>query len=254
MLPILIKIGPIPIYAYGLMLAVSFIVGIYLAGREAKRHGIEQKQIEDLGFWVLIAAVIGSRILYIAFHPAEFLNDPLSFVKIWEGGLMFFGGFLGAIGAGIIFLKRRRIPILKIGDIICPFIALGEFFTRIGCFLNGCCFGIKTSLPWGLKFPPFSAAGHLHAPIHPTQLYSSAFGLILFFFLKFRLKKKLVTGQVFSEFLIAYGSFRFLIDFIRYYENAANFWINQLIALAIVIVGVFIFFTLKRRVGDVKGA
>ena len=249
MLPVLIRIGPIPVYSYGLMLAISFILGIFLAQKWANRRGIDPKKIEDLGFWILIAAVIGSRVLYIIFHPNEFLPNPLSFVKIWEGGLMFFGGFVGAILAALIFLKKNRIPILKTGDMIVPLVGLGEFFTRIGCFLNGCCFGKSTSLPWGIKFPIQSAAGHLHRPLHPTQLYSSLFGFILFYYLMQRQKQKLKTGQVFSEFLITYGGFRFLIDFVRYYENAENLWVNQLIALSIILVGIVILIKVRIRTG-----
>ncbi|MEO0226181.1 MAG: prolipoprotein diacylglyceryl transferase, partial [candidate division WOR-3 bacterium] len=207
MFPILIRIGSIPIYSYGLMLAISFLLGIYLAQRWAKRVNIDPKKIEDLGFWILIAAVIGARALYIIFHPDEFLSDPLSFIKVWQGGLMFFGGFIGAVIASLIFLKKNRISILKTGDLIAPVVALGEFLTRIGCFLNGCCFGIPTNLPWGIKFPEHSVAGQLHTSIHPTQLYSSLFGLLLFIYLLRRQKRQLRTGQIFSEFLIAYAGF-----------------------------------------------
>jgi phosphatidylglycerol:prolipoprotein diacylglycerol transferase len=220
------------------MLAISFILGIYLAQRRAKRMGLPPKKIEDLGFWILIGAVIGARLLYIIFHAREFSSSPLSIIKIWEGGLMFFGGFLGAVVAALAFLKKNRMPILKTGDLAAPIIGLGEFFTRIGCFLNGCCFGEPTSLPWGIKFPYHCAAGQLRTHLHPTQLYSSIFGLLLFFYLGWRLKKRPRTGQVFGEFLIGYGAFRFLIDFVRYYENASNFWANQSIALAVVAAGV----------------
>lgn len=247
MAPILIRIGPIPIYSYGLMLAISFILGIYLAQRVAKRQGLPAKKIEDLGFWVLIGAVLGARLLYIVFHAREFSPSPLSIIKIWEGGLMFFGGFLGAVVAALAFLKKHRMPILKTGDLVAPIIGLGEFFTRIGCFLNGCCFGHPTDLPWGMKFPFRSAAGQLQAHLHPTQLYSSIFGLLLFFYLGWRLKKRPRTGQVFGEFLIGYGAFRFLVDFVRYYENAANFWVNQSIALGVITAGIIVLAGISKK-------
>lgn len=222
------------------MLAISFVLGIYLAGRDARRQNLDPKKIEDLGFWVLIAAVVGARLFYILFHHNEFGSSLLSFLKIWEGGLMFFGGFLGGALAAILFLIKNHLPILRIGDLIAPVIALGEFFTRIGCFLNGCCFGKPSNLPWAIQFPLHSAAGFLRSHIHPTQLYSSIFGLILFLYLRWRQKTVRRQGQVFSEFLIFYGGFRFLIDFLRYYENGANFWINQMIALGVVITGIIL--------------
>ncbi len=252
MAPILIKLGPLPIYSYGLMLALSFILGIFLAQRAAKKRGLDPKKIEDLGFWVLIAAVIGARLLYIMFHPDEFLSNPISFLKIWEGGLMFFGGFLGAVVAALLFLNKHHLPILKTGDVVAPMIALGESLTRIGCFLNGCCFGKPTGLPWGMKFPYRSAAGQLQVHLHPTQLYSSLFGLALAVFLTIRQRKKLKTGRVFGEFLVGYGGFRFSIDFVRYYENGGNFWINQAIALGVVIAGILVLAMVGKRAGNVQ--
>jgi len=235
--PILIQCGEIALPSYGVMLVISFIAAILYVRRAGKRFNVSPLIIENLAFYVMLGVIIGGRLLYVIFHWYKYENDLLGIIRIWEGGMMFFGGFIGALIAGIIYLRKEKTSVLKVADTIAPAIALGTFFTRIGCLLNGCCHGTRSILPWAIKFPPHCVAGSSlvgQYSLHPTQLYSSIFGLALFFFLNKRLYKPHKTGIVFSLYLIFSGAFRFGIDFIRYYENAANFWINQIIALAIV--------------------
>ena len=244
MRPILFRIGEIGLPAYGFMLVISFLVAIFLVKRFAKKFNVPASTIENLAFYVMVGVIIGGRILYVIFHWSQYENDLIGIFRIWEGGMMFFGGFLGGVCASLIYLKRERIPILLVADIIAPAIALGEFFTRIGCFLNGCCFGIPSILPWAVKFPEDCVAGGsplADFTLHPTQIYDSLFSLALFFFLTSRLYKSHKQGTIFALYLIFSGAFRFGIDFIRFYEDSANFWINQIMALGLVIVGLFIF-------------
>jgi phosphatidylglycerol:prolipoprotein diacylglycerol transferase len=242
--PILIEFGGIAIPSYGVMLVISFICAILYVRKAAKKFSISPIIIENLAFYLMVGVIVGGRILYVIFHWHQYENDLLGIIRIWEGGMMFFGGFIGAMIAGFIYLRKQKISVLKIADIIAPAIALGTFFTRIGCFLNGCCFGTPSSLPWAIKFPPHCVAGS--SPIgqyslHPTQLFSSLFGLALFFFLNRKLKRLHKTGEVFAFYLMFSGIFRFGIDFIRYYENPANFWINQVIAIVVAGVGFFLY-------------
>lgn len=244
MRPILIQIGELGIPAYGLMLAISFLFAILFVKKAARRFNVSPVIIENLAFYLMFGVVIGGRVLYVMFHWHQYENDILGIIRFWEGGMMFFGGFLGGLLAGVLYLKKEKVSISLISDIIAPAIALGQFFTRIGCFLNGCCFGKPSTVPWAVQFPDecvagASAVGEL--PLHPTQLYSSFFGLALFFFLWNRLSKAHKTGTVFALYLIFSGGFRFGVDFVRYYENSANFWINQVIALGLIIVGIAIY-------------
>ena len=244
MRPILIEFGGIALPSYGIMLAVSFISAIIYVRKAAKKFDISPIIIENLAFYLMVGVIIGGRLLYAIFHWQQYENDLLGIIRIWEGGMMFFGGFIGAIFAGFIYLRRQKLSVLKLADIIAPAIALGEFFTRIGCFLNGCCFGTPSTLPWAIKFPSHCVAGSspVHEfSLHPTQIFSSLFGLALFFFLHRKLRKTHTTGEVFAFYLIFSGLFRFGIDFIRYYENPANFWINQIIALAVALGGIVIY-------------
>ncbi len=247
MRPLLIKFDGFGIPSYGTMLVISFIVALFLVKREAKKYNIAPVIIENLAFWLMIGVIIGGRILYVLFHPSEF-SDVISIFEIWNGGMMFFGGFIGAFIAGAIYIKKQKISITLLSDIISPSIALGEFFTRIGCFLNGCCFGKATNLPWGVHFPrgSFAYNAGLDCPIHPTQLYSSLFGLLLFFFLQRMLRQKHYQGEIFAYFLIFYGGFRFGVDFVRYYEDTGNFLVNQVISIIIVIAGILLLVRAKK--------
>lgn len=245
MRPVLIEVGGIQIPSYGLMLAVSFLAALWYVKRKAPRFDISPLVVETLAFYVMVGVVIGGRLLYVAFHWAQYQNDLLGIIRIWEGGMMFFGGFLGGFLLGALYLRKQKISIPKISDLVAPSLGLGLFFTRIGCFLNGCCFGEPSQLPWAVRFPPDCVAGTSPVgtqALHPAQLYESIFGLALFFFLNNRLGKSLRNGVVFAQFLIFYGMFRFGIDLIRYYENSANYWINQVIALGLIIAGIMMVF------------
>lgn len=243
MRPVLIEFGGIEIPAYGVMLAVSFLAALWYVKRKAPGQGISPIVIENLAFYIMLGVIIGGRLLYAAFHWSQYRSDLLGIFRIWEGGMMFFGGFLGGFLLGALYLRKQNISVLKISDTVAPALGLGLFFTRIGCFLNGCCFGKPSLLPWAVRFPDECVAGVSSlsgSTLHPTQLYESIFGLALFFFLNNRLTKSFRQGTIFAQFLIFYGGFRFGIDFIRYYENNANFWINQIIAIGLVIAGAII--------------
>ena len=243
MFPTILQIGNIHIYSYGVMLFISFLCGIAIVEHRAKKFGVEPKKITDLALWVLLAVVVGSRLFYVAFHWDEFKNDLVGIIAFWRGGLaglMFYGGFLGGIIAGVMFVRANKMPVRKLMDAVAPAIVLGEGFTRIGCFLNGCCFGKPTGGPCGVAFPHNSPAGatFVGQSIHPTQLYSSAAGFLMFLFALWLEKRKPRPGVLSAVLLIVYSLFRFGIDFVRYYEDGANFWGNQVVSLALTAVGV----------------
>lgn len=256
MKPVLIRIFGLGIPSYGLMLVISFLVAIFLVRRAARKHKIPDAVVENLAFWIMLGVIIGGRALYVLFHLNEYY-DIFTIFEIWRGGMMFFGSFLGAVVAGILYVRTVKLPVLLLADLAAPAVALGEFFTRIGCFLNGCCFGLKCDLPWGIKFPPDSIAGS--SPVgafhlHPTQLYSSLFGLLLFIFLSLRSRRRYFRGELFGLYLALSGLYRFGIDFVRYYENAANLWVNQLISLVVIIFGVGLFAVSRKNKIEDKAA
>ncbi|MBE0432428.1 prolipoprotein diacylglyceryl transferase [candidate division WOR-3 bacterium] len=243
MRPVLIDLGGIEIPSYGLLLTLSFVVAFWYVRRKAPGFGISPVTIENLAFYVMIGVIIGGRVLYAAFHWHQYQNDILGIFRIWEGGMMFFGSFLGGFLLGALYISKQKLAILKMSDLVAPALGLGLFLTRLGCFLNGCCFGEPSTVPWAVRFPAECVAGTSPVgalSLHPVQLYESIFGLALFFFLNKQVGRTSRQGAVFAQFLISYGVFRFGVDFIRYFENSANYWVNQLIALGLVVAGIII--------------
>jgi len=252
----LFQIGPLEIHAYGLTLALSFLIGIYLAMYRAKKNGIDPNKIVDLSVVIVISAILGSRFLYVIFHLDEFkgkwldtINPFQSSGQIGIAGLTLLGGFVAAVVFSILFMKIKKLPLLKISDIMIPSMGLGIFITRIGCFFNGCCYGLPTDASWGMVFPQESPAGFIFAnqAIHPTQLYSSLYGLVILGLLLFLERYKKFDGFLLYMFFILYGISRFTVDFYRYYEDSMvigglSISVNQGISIILIVLGVVLLF------------
>ena len=240
--PVLLDLGILKIYSYGFMLALSFLIGIVIAARRAGRRGTDPDIVYDLSIILVLGAVFGSRGLYILTHRDNF-SSILDLVAIWQGGATFYGGLILAVAGAIVFLRIKKISFFRLADIGAPSIAAGVFITRWGCFLSGCCFGNETSCPIGVVFPPGSPAGHYHAgvPIHPTQIYSSLYGLVIFVILILLDRKERFDGFLFSWLCILYGIARFIVDFFRFYEDSAivagGLSDNQMISILLVLFG-----------------
>lgn len=220
MFPILVKIpipglGALTITTYGVLVATAFVLGILLAARRAKNEGLDPNAIYDLAVWIIIAAIGGSRLLHVITQWDHYAARPLDIFKIWEGGLAFYGGFVLGIPAVIWFLKRRGLPVLKVGDILAPSVALGLAIGRLGCFSAGCDFGTQTDLPWAVTFTHPESLAKLGVPLHPTQLYESFGSLAIFGILLAYHPRKRFDGETFYLYMVLYGIFRFLIEFIR---------------------------------------
>jgi len=261
--PILFKIGRFEVHSYGLLLAISFLIGIFWSVKRGERKGINRNDIMDLSIMVVISSIVGARLLYVLTHLQEFkgrwidtFNPFQSSGEIGIAGLTMLGGVVLSIIAVTIFCRIRKVSILKLGDVMAPAIALGIAITRIGCFLNGCCFGKQCDLPWAMVFPLTSPAGSTlqGVAIHPTQLYSSLYGLIILVTILVLEKRVRFDGFFLSLFFMMYGTFRFLVDFVRYYEPSVKFsfigvWftINQLISFLMFLAGLAIFLILSGR-------
>jgi len=255
----LFDIGPLSIHTYGVALAVAFWLGIELSARLARERGMDPVKIVDLGIVILLSSVAGSRFLYVIQHLEDYRGDLLGMLRVWEGGLTFYGGLIAGVIFGIGFLKVKKVPVREAIDVVAPQIALGIAIARIGCFLNGCCFGIETDLPWACSFPADSQAGWVlpGVGLHPTQLYSSAANFGIFVFLRRFLRSRPRSGTVFAVFLVAYGLWRFVIDYLRYYEEgmyvtttgAGVTW-NQIVSVVIVVIGALLFPGFRRGSGE----
>ncbi len=255
MYPILFQVGSFKIYAYGFFLVLGFIAAMVLARLKIRTSntGISFENLIDLFFFTVLSALIGSRLLFALIHLDVYRRHPLQIFKIWEGGLVFFGGLILAIIVAFWYMKRHQLPIWKLADLLSPLIALGLFFARIGCFLAGCCYGQETSLPWGVVFKNPDSLARLNVPLHPTQLYEAASGLAIFFFLHWVEKRKAFDGQIFWLFLFLYSTTRFFIEFVRgdprgfFFGNLLS--TSQGVGILLAIFSIFMLFYMKKKVG-----
>ena len=226
MYPILLKIGPITIYSYGAMLSLAFLFGLLVILRLAKKEGVKGEIILDIAIWVIVGAIVGARLLYVILFWTEFKDSLIQVFMIQRGGLVFYGGFFAALLAIIWRAKKYKLSLWKAADLAAPGTALGYSIARIGCFLNGCCYGIETTVPWAVKFP------YLPGLRHPTQLYASATVFVIFLLLLYLWRRRRFEGQIFLQAVILYSIYRFLIEFIRVGPRAlANLTASQWISI-----------------------
>jgi phosphatidylglycerol:prolipoprotein diacylglycerol transferase len=254
---ILLKVGPFTIYSYGFMLMLAFLAGTLVATRLARRSGIPSETILDLTAYILLAAIVGSRLFYVALQWGYFRDHLAEIPKIWTGGLTFHGGLLGGILVGAWFCWRRRQPFLLLADILTPSVALGYALGRIGCFLNGCCYGAPTSLPWACQFHDPPVSGPLTPPSHPTQIYASLINLGIFAILWQIARRKRSDGQVFFSYLVLYSIYRFGIEFLRKGYTAdvlgAGLTQAQVVSLLIAALGIALLVWVRRTPAPSRG-
>ncbi|MDD3345206.1 MAG: prolipoprotein diacylglyceryl transferase [Candidatus Omnitrophica bacterium] len=245
MLPEICHIGNFTVYSYGLMLVLAFFVSVHFAGRQAARQGVEPAKIFDLCFYVFIAGIAGSRVLYVVNNFAYFAAHPLEIVMLQRGGMAIFGGIIFGFACAFIFIRKNKMGLLFTLDLLAPFVALGQSIGRIGCFLNGCCYGRPSE--FGLYFP---SAGQ---KLIPTQLYSSLLLFLIFLALRFLQTRKHPPGQVVFSYLFLYSVARFCIEFFR--NDSPRIFhgltIFQIFSLAMFLVSVVLlgrlFYSRKRR-------
>jgi len=249
--PILFRLGSLNIYAYGFFVAIGFILGFLLAARRGHQEGIPFERMVDLLFCTVLSAIIGSRLLYVLINLDYFRSHPFQIFRIWEGGLVFYGGLLLAVAVSMGYLKFYRLPVWKFADHFSPSIALGLFFGRIGCLFAGCCYGRETSLPWAITFTELNSLAPLHIRLHPTQIYEAIASLALFLFLSWKMKKKAFEGETFWLFLLLYSGIRFFIEFWR--GDSRDFLFSgvlstsQGVGIFLAIVALSMLFYLKRK-------
>jgi phosphatidylglycerol---prolipoprotein diacylglyceryl transferase len=265
MFPELFRIGNFPVHTYGVLLALAFIAALFVASRLAARDGLPRERVFDLGLWVLLGGLLGSKLLLILAEPAygASLWNLLSMDFLRSGGV-WYGGFLGGLAAGLFLVRRYRLSFWKAADAFAPAVAIGQCVGRLGCFAAGCCWGDSCDLPWAVSFPDEAA----HAtgvpagvPLHPTQLYESAAAFLIFLFLAWLHRRKRFDGQVITFYAVLYGATRFAIEFVRDdprgdiggLTTLTGLSTSQLISL-LVFVGGLVFLFLRRRRLDTNGA
>ena len=258
-----------PIHGYGLMIVIGFLLAASLANREARRRGLPDF-VFDMGFVMLFCGIMGGRLFYyIQFYQEQFSHRSfLAFFKIWEGGLVFYGGGIGGFLGALLYLRSKRFPMAECLDTTAPFVPIGMGFGRLGCLLNGCCYGKICSgdFIFGLSFPAESEVfkaqvrenlvpgdGLAPFPVYPVQLYEAAYDFLLFALLLWYSRSPAPRMTVFPLLFVLYGIGRFSLEFLR--GDNAGVFLNLTISQTISLVMVAVFFPLfiylwKKSLGE----
>ena len=250
--PILFSVFGKDIYSYGVMAALGFLVGIltwtWLARRELRPEGFAT----DLGFWLMASGIVGSRLAYVAANWSYYRDNPLEIVRIDQGGLIFYGGFLLACAALVIFARRHRVPVWHMADFAIPALAIGHALGRMGCFLNGCCYGRPAGDAFcGIAYPPICEPGKLFpgVPLYPVQLIESACLLVLWLVLVWAYPRRRKDGAMFALYLVLYPPIRFALEYLRGDERQS--WlaldVAQVTSIGLFLAGILLFAFLPRR-------
>ncbi|HEX6625444.1 MAG TPA: prolipoprotein diacylglyceryl transferase [Pyrinomonadaceae bacterium] len=263
MFPELFRIGSFPVNTYGVLMAVAFLVALFVASRLAERDGLKRERVFDMGLWMLLAGLIGSKLLLLL-AEAEYRADPSKLLSLdfLRSGGVWYGGFLGGLAAGVILMRRYGLPFWKTADAFAPGVAIGQSIGRLGCFAAGCCWGRECQLPWAVTFPERAneitgvpAGVHLH----PTQVYEALTMLVIFLLLVWLHRRKSFDGQVLLTYAALYGAARFVIEFFRDdprgdilgLTTLTGLSTSQLISLFVGLGGlVFLFIRRRRARGD----
>ncbi len=262
MFPKLIELGSFTLHSYGLLLATACLLSIALAARLLERDEIPRERAWDLGFIIILSAIIGAKLLMVIADLNYYFSQPSRFLSwgFWQAGGVFYGGLMGAVlGSYLYLLKHRQLPFWTAADGAAPAIALGQSIGRFGCFAAGCDYGTPVNLPWAVTFTSEYANRYVGVPInvalHPVQLYESTATLLLCGLLLWRYGRKRFAGQIFCLYLMIYPILRFGLEFFR--GDADRGFVldgllstSQFIGLLLFPTGVLLYFYLGRKSQD----
>ncbi len=235
------------------MIALAFLTGLWTATLRARREKIPGECIADITLWLMIGAIVGARIVYVAtYWKEQFADQPFPEIfAIWHGGLVYYGGLIGATIAGMIYIHWKKLPLWKTADVFAPSIALGSVFGRTGCLLNGCCYGRPTGLPWAISFPADNPLHPPTYPVHPTEIYDALLNLFLYFGLAWLFRHKKFDGQIFATYLLCYSVTRSFVEYFRGDYSNLHYHLGltpaQWISVPIFMAGLMLAVFLSRR-------
>jgi len=248
--PILFSIGPFTLHTYGLLVAGGFLLGIAWAVKLGKREGFDPQMVYDVSFWIILSGIVSSRLLYVIVEYKHYLQYPLDVFKLWQGGLVFYGGMIGAVGAIIVCARIYKFDIWRFADIAAPSAALGHTIGRLGCLFAGCCYGREAHVPWAVTFQDVHSIAPTGIPLHPTQLYDAANELIIFLILTaFRPYRKF-KGQVWWIWVGLYAFGRGVVEYFR--GDPRGMWLggafstSQILAAVGIVVAIVFYFNNRR--------
>jgi len=237
-------LGPFTLHTYGVLLAVAFLAGLFVAARQARREGLDSGRVTDMAVWVLIAGLLGAKLLLVVLDWRYFSRSPRDVFGIFQSGGVFYGGLIAGILVAWWYARRHRLPGWRTADVLAPGVVLGQAIGRLGCFAAGCCWGQPTAAPWAVVFTDIYASRQVGTPLdtslHPTQIYESAAAFLIFVFLLWLAGRKRFHGQVVLAYVALYSAARFGLEFLRgdpdrgtWFRGAMS--TSQLIALALLL-------------------
>ncbi|MBF0290857.1 MAG: prolipoprotein diacylglyceryl transferase [Nitrospinae bacterium] len=248
--PILFQFGPITLHTYGLLAASGFLLGIAWTARLARREGvIDQQVVYDASFWLIISALVSSRLAYVIVEYRHYISNPLGVFKIWEGGLVFYGGVIGAVGALILLARIYKFDVWRFADLAAPGGALGHAVGRLGCFFAGCCYGQPTDVPWAVTFNDIHSIAPIGIPLHPTQLYDALNELVVFSAITILWPRRKFVGQIWWTWVGLYAVGRAIVETFRGDPRGAllDGVLSTSQTAAVVAVALALFFYFKNR-------
>ncbi len=255
--------GPFTLHTYGVLLAIAFLAGLWVVSRQAKRAGLDPGRATDMAVWVLIAGLVGAKLLLLGVDWRFYSRNPRELLGIFQSGGVFYGGLVAGILVAWFYARRYQLPAWATADVLAPGVVLGQAVGRLGCFSAGCCWGKPADLPWAISFTDLNAARQvgtpLDIPLHPSQLYESLAAFLIFFVLLWLAPRKSFQGQVTLAYVALYSAVRFVLEFWRGDAERGLFFnrtlsTSQLVSIGLLIAVIVLFPLLRRRAAQPKPA
>ncbi len=250
---VLFSLGNLSVYSYGFMVAVAVFLGVLWVGKAVQKKGLGTfDHVVELALRVFIGGLIGARLFYVLVEFPYYARNPAAIFRLTDGGLSFFGMLFGAYPAGLYYLKRAKLPVWEIADEIAVYLPLGYALARVGCLLNGCCYGVPSHVPWAFPVPTVD-----HLPRHPTQLYAILVSLLIFSIIWLIRKHRPFSGFLFWFYILLYTVGRFIVEGFRVSPIIAfgRLRLTQLFCLLLFIaVGIYLCYRLKKEHATEKHA
>ena len=255
MYPVIVQLGTFELRSYGIIVALSFLLGLWLSTREAKRAGLDPAIVQDFAFYALLGGIIGARLYFVVFsNPAYFLQKPWEILAVWHGGISIVGALLGGFLAALWYCRKKQLPFWRFADALAPGVALGQAAGVIACLLNGDSYGKRADVAWAITYTDPRAMAPLNVPLHPVEIYEMAAYLLVFLLVWQTRGKTKTPGFAFLTYLAGYGAARFAVEFFR--GNPAIFaWgipAAQVFGVALVLAAIAGFYLLGEERGRAR--
>jgi len=251
MYPVLVEFGSFQIRSYGVIVALSFLIALWMSTREAQRKGLDPKLVQDFAVYGLLGGIVGARLYFVLFSaPGHFLEHPWEIFAVWSGGIGVIGALIGGFLVAVWFCSKRKISLLRFGDTLAPGAALGQTFGQFACLFNGDSYGRPTDVPWAITYTDPRSLAPLNIPLHPVEIYEMTAYFLVFLIIWKTRKKHTLDGFTLFTYFAGYGLVRFIVDFFRG-DPAMFAWgiqAAQMFGAAMILTSLIGFSLLKKQV------